>query len=54
MTDSNQNSVLPLSAMQELVNRASDDCTHPASPVYDQPCGPVCIGTRHCQARHHR
>jgi hypothetical protein len=26
-------------------------CIHPDSPVYNQPCGPVCIGARRCSVR---
>lgn len=33
------------------IHRAGDDCTHPESPVYNQPCGPVCTGARRCSVR---
>ena len=33
------------------IHRAGDICTHPDSPVYDQPCRPVCIGARRCSVR---
>ena len=33
------------------IHRAGDHCTHPDSPVYNQPCGPVCIGARRCSVR---
>jgi hypothetical protein len=32
-------------------HRAGDHCTHPGSPVYGQPCGPVCIGSEWCDVR---
>jgi hypothetical protein len=33
------------------VHRDGDDCTHPNSPVYNQPCDPVCIGRVRCGVR---
>ena len=33
------------------IHRAGDDCTHPDSPVYNQPCGPVCTVARRCHLR---
>jgi hypothetical protein len=33
------------------VHRHGDLCTNPASPVYGQACGPVCIGDVQCKVR---